>query len=264
MDPIDVELISLGRTARTLPIGIAAAAVLLLVATVKPWAGDSTRESEVPAPPVPVIAAPPAAPPGRTQSPTLTPSDWDKTVCLSRDGWLVVADDVQPGRSVRTWLVASVVYAMVPPIRTSIPVTSLVSHSVDKLGFCVPAGVLDHGRNAWNGTLWRQGGDPADPTGWRQVARLTPSPGSFGAMADPLDRSVVVWPPGIYVMEARISGSLQDAWLGLVIKNSSLDRRRSRIGATRLGSGAALYPRRSERQFERSRHSESGARFAGV
>ncbi|MFI5259371.1 MAG: hypothetical protein ACHQ01_07170 [Candidatus Limnocylindrales bacterium] len=217
MDPIDEELISLGRSARPLPIGIAAVAVLLVIAVAKPWAGDATRDSEPTAPQAPMVATPTAAAGAPTSSPGPTPSDWDNTLCASPDGWLVVARHSELGRSVRTWLVASVVYSMVSPIRTSIPMNSLVSHAVEKLGFCAPAGASDHGRNTWNGTLWRQGGDPGEPTGWRQAARLTPSPGSLGAWADPLDRSVVGWPPGIYVMEARFSGSRQDAWLGLAI-----------------------------------------------
>jgi hypothetical protein len=220
LDPIDEELISLGHTARPLPIGIAAVALLLVVAIGKPWVGDESRDSGAPAPPALVAATSTAAVSTAAPAPNATQSDWDSTVCASPDGWLIVADDAELGLSVRTWLVASVVYSIVPPIRTSIPETSLVSHAVERLGLCAPAIVSDNGQNAWSGTVWRQGGDPADPTGWRQVARLTPSPGSLGALADPLDRSVSAWPPGIYVIEARVSGSPQDVWLGLVITES--------------------------------------------
>jgi hypothetical protein len=221
LDLRDEELISLGPTGRQLPIGIAAVAVLLLLAVVKPWIGDTTTESGIQASPALAVAAVTAVVPTGAPSPAVTPGDWDNTVCASPDGWLVVADEAKLGGSFRTWLIASVIYSLVPPIRTSIPLTPLVSHSVERLGFCVPTAVSDNGRNKWSGTLWRQGGDSADPTAWREVARLNPSSSSLGAWADPLDRSAAVWLPGIYVMEARFSESPRDAWLGLVIVEHS-------------------------------------------
>jgi hypothetical protein len=215
----DEEIISLGPAGRQLPIGIATVAVLLVLAVVKPWTAARSTESVMPA--ALSVAAVTAAVPAGALSPAAGPGDWDNEVCAGTDDWLVVADDAKLGGSFRTWLEASVIYSLVPPVRTSIPVAQLVSHAVERLGFCVPTAILDNGRNSWSGTLWRQGGDSAGPMAWREVARLNPSPGSPGAWADPLDRSTAVWPPGIYVMEARFSESPRDAWLGLAIVEDS-------------------------------------------
>jgi hypothetical protein len=216
LDPTDEEFLSLGHPGRKLWIGIVAAVAMLLVAIAKPWPGDGLAAS--PTPTAVMVAAAPTITPSPRPSPHPSFGDWDNSVCVSPDGWRVVADDVELGRSVRSWLVATVAYSLVPPIRASIPVTAVVSRGVKELGFCVPTDVSEHGHIAWSGTLWRQGSDPADPTGWRRVAQLNPSPGSYGAVADPLDGSAKSWPPGIYVMEARFTGSVTEAWLGLVIK----------------------------------------------
>jgi hypothetical protein len=218
LDPTDEELVSLGHPGRQLRIGIATAVVLLLIAIAKPWPGDGFAASPTPIPPaiVAAVATPVAASP--TPPPTRSQGEWDNSVCTSPDGWRVVADDVELGRSVRAWLVANVAYSLVPPVRTSIPVTAVVSRAVNELGFCVPTDVSEHGLVAWSGTLWLQGGDTADPGAWKRVAQLNPAPGSLGAVANPVDGSVALWPPGSYVMEARFKGSLTEAWLGLVIK----------------------------------------------
>jgi hypothetical protein len=130
-----------------------------------------------------------------------------------------VADDVELGRSVRAWIVADAAYSAVPPTRSTVPVTELVSPGVRHLGFCAPADLVEHGLITWTATLWRQGLDRSDPTGLRAVARLTPSSGWMGAPADPLDRAMVGWPPGTYYLEASFQGSITEAWLGLTIRN---------------------------------------------
>ena len=114
---------------------------------------------------------------------------------------------------------AGAVYSMVPPIRSTIPITPLVSGGLSGLGFCAPAGVSEHGKVAWSGTLWRQGAERAGPVSWQPVARLTPLAGSLGALAEPLNESPALWPPGYYVLEARIMGRLQEAWIGLTIQS---------------------------------------------
>ncbi len=217
MDLTEEELVPLGRAGRQVPVGIAAVALLLVVAIAKPWDGQQPMSSPAPATPhIVTVATAATTPPARIPVPS--PGDWDNTVCTSPDGWRVVADDVELGRSVRSWLVASVAYSFVPPIATSIPFTLVVSGSLNRLGFCIPQAVLEHGEIGWSGTLWRQGADAAGQIGWLRVAVLTPAPGSLGAVADRLDGSAGLWPPGTYVMEARFAGSLTEAWLGLAVK----------------------------------------------
>ena len=139
-------------------------------------------------------------------------------MCQSPDGWRVVADDVELGRSVRAWVAAAAAYSFVPPIPSTIPLTLLISPGVRRLGFCAPVSVVQGGRIGWTATLWRQGSF-SSPNGWRAVASLTPSPGWFGAPADPIDQSLAGWPPGTYVLEARFENSLTEAWLGLTIRS---------------------------------------------
>jgi hypothetical protein len=128
-----------------------------------------------------------------------------------------VADDVELAWSARTWAVAAVEFSAVPPLRSTIPVTSLDSRAVDSLGLCIPADVSEPGRTGWSATLWQVGGDAGSATVWQPVALLTPSPRSLGAMADPLNQSVVAWPPGRYILETRFDGLQKEAWLGLLI-----------------------------------------------
>jgi uncharacterized protein YbdZ (MbtH family) len=218
VDPTDEQVIRTGHVGRRVRLGIAAAAVLVVAATAKPWA--LLPVDPTPTPPAELVAVATSTPtPTPTPAPTPRPSysDWDNTVCVSPDGWRVVADNVQLGRSVRSWVVAAAAYSFVPPISTTIPRTLLVSHGVSLLGFCVPAGTTALSKDDWSATLWRQGGDVANPTGWRAVGSVTPPPGSLGAPAAPFDRSAAGWPPGKYFLEARFQGSLTEAWLGLVI-----------------------------------------------
>jgi len=222
MDPTDEQLVRLGHPGRSMQFGIAAVALLLLAAIAKPWPIDGSAAPTPSGSPVGVAAATPsptAPAPTPTRTPSAAHSDWDSTVCASPDGWRIVADQVERGRSVRAWLMAGAVYSMVPPIRSTIPITPLVSGGLSGLGFCAPAGVSEHGKVAWSGTLWRQGAERAGPVSWQPVARLTPLPGSLGAVAEPLNESPALWPPGYYVLEARIKGQLREAWIGLTIQS---------------------------------------------
>jgi uncharacterized protein YbdZ (MbtH family) len=230
VDPTDEQVIRTGHVGRRVRLGIAAAVLLVVAATAKPW--TLVPVDATPTPPAEVVAVATSTPPANP-TPTAAPiprtsySDWDNAVCVSPDGWRVVADSVQLGRSVRSWVAAAAAYSFVPPISTTIPRTLLVSHGVSLLGFCVPAGITALSKDDWSATLWRQGGDVANPTGWRAVGSVTPPPGSLGAPAAPFDRHAVGWPPGKYFLEARFEGSLTEAWLGLVIVAASADVGRS-------------------------------------
>ena len=152
-------------------------------------------------------------------SPSSSGGDVATPLCDSPDGWRIVADDVELGRSVRTWIVADVEYSTIPPVRSSVPVTALVSSGVSSLGFCLPPDIAAAGKTVWSATLWRQGGDTSDTTTWRAAAQLTPLPGAIWALAAPVGGAIVTWPPGRYVLEARFQGSTKEAWLGLLIRS---------------------------------------------
>jgi hypothetical protein len=130
----------------------------------------------------------------------------------------VVADDFELGRSVRTWMVADVEYSTTTPARSTIPVTTLVSSQVERLGFCLPVGGGTPGANGWSGTVWRTAGTGADPTLGQEAATLDPTPGSLGALAHPVGEAAVTWAPGLYFLQADFAGSNREAWLGLLIQ----------------------------------------------
>jgi hypothetical protein len=211
--PNDIELVPVGHSGRRTAVGVTAAALLLVVAILKPWAGAALVASPS-ASPLQFVAAVTAAAP----SPSSSGGDVAVPMCDSPDGWRIVADDVELGRSVRTWIVADVEYSTIPPVRSTVPVTALVSSGVSNLGFCLPPDVAAAGKTVWSATLWRQGGDASDSTAWQAAAQLTPLPGAIGALAAPVGGAITTWPPGRYVLEARFQGSTREAWLGLLIR----------------------------------------------
>ncbi len=213
MRPNDIDLVRVGHDGRRTAVGVAVAAVLLVVAILKPWAGAAPVASPSSSP-LQFVAAVTAA----AQSPSTSGGDVAAPLCESPDGWRIVADDVELGRSVRTWIVAAVEYATIPPARSTVPVTALVSTGVSSLGFCLPLDVAGAGKTAWSATLWRQAGDAADSTAWQAAAQLTPLPGAIGALATPVGGAIATWPPGRYVLETHFQGSTREAWLGLLIR----------------------------------------------
>jgi hypothetical protein len=209
----DVELVRLGRTGRQARLGIAIVALLLLVAVAKPWPGPGPAPAGSATPREQVAAA--TAPARSSSTPRAAAAG---ALCVSPDGWRIVADDVELGRAVRTWLVADVARSIVPPLRSTIPVTTLVSSEVERLGFCRPAVAGEAGGPAWSGSLWRQGvGVSASPQ-LQLAARLDPAPGSIGAFVFPLGNPAVAWPPGLYFLQADLAGSDKEVWLGLLIQ----------------------------------------------
>ncbi len=128
-----------------------------------------------------------------------------------------MADDVEFGRPIRSWLVASVEYSAVPPMSSTIPETVVVSKAVDRLGFCLPASLAGPAVG-WSATLWQVEPGSADPVLWRLAARLMPPPGALGALANPVNSSTRGWSSGLYVLETRFAGTADEAWLGLAIQ----------------------------------------------
>ena len=214
MRPNDIELVRVGHSGRRTAVGVTAATLLLVVAILKPWAGAAPVTSPS-ATPLQFVAAVTAAAP----SPSSSGGDVAAPLCDSPDGWRIVADDVELGRSVRTWIVADVEYSTIPPVRSTVPVTAVVSRGVSSLGFCRPPDSAGAGRTVWSATLWRQSGDAADAAAWQAAAELTPLPGAIGALAAPVGGAIATWPPGRYLLEARFQGSTREAWLGLLIRS---------------------------------------------
>lgn len=214
MRPRDVELVRLSRTDGRIRIGVAVVALLLLAAVVKPWSGPGPAGTTGSAPVIQSLASDRAADASSSASPPAVASG----LCVSPDGWRVVADDVELGRSVRTWLVADVEYSTTPPARSTIPVTTLVSSQVERLGFCLPAGGGAPGTNGWSGTLWRAADASLTPAQGQEAATLDPAPGSLGAMAYPVGEAALTWAPGLYFLQADFAGSNREAWLGLLIE----------------------------------------------
>lgn len=214
VSPNEVELVRLGRVGRQFRLGVAAAALLVLVAVAKPWLLAGGAPAAAPGPPREVV-------PGLSVSAAAgsSPAAPAAVLCQGQDGWLVVADDVEFGQPIRSWVAASVEYSAGQPLGSTIPTTVVISKALDRLGFCLPASMAEPVVVAWSGTLWRLD-ETTDPAGWQRAAQVAPAPGSLGAIAKPVDSRVTSWPPGEYVLEARFAGSADEAWLGLVIRPS--------------------------------------------
>jgi hypothetical protein len=223
--PSDPELVRVGSHGRLLRVGVTAVALLLTMAILKPWPnpapgprpGAASSGSAVPSQLVARATATPRSPASPTHAST--------TLCENPDAWRVVAEDIEFGQHVRTWVIASVAYSSSPPVLSAVPVTALVSSGVESLGFCAPAaGTGTAGAGAtgsgWSGTVWRVGADASDSSQWELVGRLDASPGSLGGFSEPVDPTSVFWQPGRYVMEAQFGGVGTPAWLGVLIQSS--------------------------------------------
>jgi hypothetical protein len=213
MDPVDAELVRIGRVGRRLPAAMIAVALLLGLAILKPWPGANPPPRPHPSP---------SATASQTEAPS-APRSLDpvhqevaRVTCAQDAGWRIV--DTSPNRLVRTVRVPAVVYSSVPPLRASIPVMSLPGGGVATLGLCVPAALPGTAGSAWRATLWQLGGERAGLRIWQLVARLEPPPDSLGAIAAPVGPQGDSWEPGLYLLETRFEGTIKEAWLGIQIK----------------------------------------------
>jgi hypothetical protein len=220
MDPVDGELVRIGRVGRRLPAGMILVGVLVVIAILKPWPGSN---------PPPRPHPTPSATATQTQAPSARPSldpNHEALVMLTcaRDGgWRVVAADTSPNRIVHSVPVPAVEYSTVPPLRASIPITSLPvtplpDGGLATLALCVPATLPGTTGSTWSATLWQLGGEPAGSRVWQLVARLDPPPHSLGAIAQPLGSAGRSWQPGLYLLETRFEGTIKEAWLGIEIQ----------------------------------------------
>ncbi len=222
MTPTDPELLPVSSHGRSLRIGVAAVGLLLILAIVKPWpnaaAGprSGSGASGSPLPATTQLVAGAAAASSAEPFPTTGPTP----LCENPDAWRVVAEDVEFGQHVRTWVIATVAYSSTQPELASVPVTAVVSSGVESLGFCAPAAAASLATAGWSGTIWRVGASAPDPSQWQLVGRMTAPAGSLGGFSQPIDPTAVFWAPGRYVLEAKFGGSGPPAWLGVLIQSS--------------------------------------------
>jgi hypothetical protein len=205
-------------------LGLAAAAFLVIAAIAKPWPGGNPAEPATSSP-VAVsetastsdIAA--ATPPRATSKATPGEDDVLSGLCQSHAGWLIVVDDMELGRVVRTWLVINAVSEGPgeAPVQSAIPVATLVSGDVRQLGFCQPDVSAGSSMPSWTGRLWWQA-PGGSATARKLVGRLAAAAGSGGAVAEPPAGASAAWPSGLYLLEIDLTGSTTSAWLGVLIK----------------------------------------------
>lgn len=215
MPESDIEVTRLGPIGGRLGLAIAAAALLVAAAVIKPWPVPGPTAS----PPATGVRSPAAA--AVPSAPTASDDGQAGVLCQGTDGWLIVADDVEFGRVVRTWMISDVEYSPGPPSDSEIPVVVLVSESVERIGLCLPAGLNTAHPGGWQGALWRETLTPGVAAGWQLAAIWMPAAGAGGALASAgAAKPPAYWPPGLYALEADVAGSSSAAWLGLLIEAS--------------------------------------------
>jgi hypothetical protein len=221
MSPKEPELTHIGRIGRGLPVTFVLVLVLVAAAVAKPWQGFvGPAASASPSPTVNVeseTASPADSGPVIAEAPTAGQAD---APCLTNDAWLVVADDVEAGRTVRSWLAAAVTYSAVQPTQSSVPVTTVVSGEVLRLGLCLPLGPSDPGGWSWSGEVWRQG-NASEAADWVLAAVLRPGSGPESALAVPVLGQGDSWLPGLYLLMANLPDQTP-AWLEVRITPSFL------------------------------------------
>ncbi len=212
MEPEDVELVRIGSSRRRMALVVAALLLALVLAILKPWTGTAPHSRGPDATGGEAVVGVTSRP----ASPSPTATDQLADLCTSPDGWRVVADDREFGRTVRTWIVAGVELSNsdVMPDVSTIPQTTLpLNGGLTDLGFCAPAGTGSP-LQRWTGTLWQVplGAATAD---WQFLAALTPSEDALGALT--VGPGVPHIGVGTYVIEAHNQGTGREAWLGVVV-----------------------------------------------
>lgn len=202
-----VRLTPVGETERRGGLWLAAAAVLVALAVIKPWvalssssaSGDPSEPAAVAtnAPPGAGAAAADAALPTRSAAPLPA----DALRCLQPDGWRLVTFEQAPGRTERSWIVVAPATAA-GPLDPAIPATTLVSSTMLGLGLCAPAS--GPGSGPWTlvapriTAIWRLG-QAAGPSQLKMVpldplvsagipsgtASIAAAPDAYDGQADP-------------------------------------------------------------------------------
>ena len=211
MTPDDPELAYIGRIGIGLPVVLVLVAALVGAAIVKPWQGPSPVSSPTSSSSRLILEQPSEVPPAPAAAPTVEAP----ALCSSHDAWLVVADDVEQGQPVRSWLAADVTYSNIQPLASVVPVTTVVSGDVLRLGLCLPLGPSDPGGWSWSGEVWRQA-DASTPGQWLLAAVLKPGQGPESAVAVPVLDQGSDWQPGLYLVMAQLPDR-SPAWLGVRI-----------------------------------------------
>ena len=205
---------------------VAIAAVLLVVAVLKPWGGGApapTRATVGAGQGDSIRPSGSVVPPG--PSPTL-PSDIDVDVtraCLDPGSWRVASVEAYEGQTIRVWRALDPAVAAGPD-DPAIPFVLVVSEGVSELGWCAPAAGPDRPAGETIVAAWSVRGDVSHALRLVPTHR-TPRASSFGALYGP--RSVAAahptapldrWPAGRYVFRLRLADG-RERWFGVDVES---------------------------------------------
>jgi hypothetical protein len=202
----------------------------VLLAVLKPW---SLLEGPAPTPrpPAPSPAATPAASlavrPSPAATPTPGPVDVVRFRCSRTRSWILVTDELQGRREVRSWIRIDPVIGATGPDDPTIPWTRVGADAIRGIGACVPGVTTPAGGSplpdAEGATLVvrRRLPSAAASGAWEPV----PAVPYAGAMSVPGGAMVAPpgvpegggWPVGDYVVEVRPARPGPSAWFGVRI-----------------------------------------------
>lgn len=213
-----------GGGERPASVVVIAAAVLVVVALVKPWGLPASVNLPGAAP----QRSPSASP---TPAPTATPVTADTLVapfCFRPSGWRVFAAERWSDRDVRSWRSAETRANATGPGDPRIPVTPLASHWIMSLGYCAPVEGPERPGAAAAVTVYRiLDGADAELLALRRLQpslRASPLGAVYAPPASPGGTAPTVgpgsgWQDGTYIF--RIGDSASDGqarWLGVRIE----------------------------------------------
>jgi hypothetical protein len=231
MDPAgSPQLTRIAGPGRGPGLAVAAAAVFLALAILKPWGAIPGFDASGAPDEAGGRGGRPAPVPGASQSlPSPSPSEDPRADlerhCPQPSGWRVFAHEHWSGGVVRSWKSLSPVRAASGPLDPTIPLIPVTSQQVPLLGYCAPWQGPDEPPNDATLTVWRvaadQTGSPiAELQRLQRVLPLTatslgalyapPSTGGAPPVRGPLASSS--WPAGTYVFELADGAGFQRWW----------------------------------------------------
>jgi hypothetical protein len=202
----------------------------VVLAILKPW---TLLEEPVPTRrPIPSSPGAPLASPSRPEvTPTPAPVDVVRYRCSRTRAWILVTDELQGSREVRSWIRIDPVIGATGPDDPAIPWTRVGADAIRGLGACVPGETTPADGSplpdAEGATLVIRGRlTPGAPGGWGIVPAV-PYAGAMsvpgGAMVAPAGATDgAAWPVGEYVVEVRPARPGPSAWFGVRIASATV------------------------------------------
>lgn len=214
---------------------VAAIAVVLAVAIVKPWGEGGGGPGLL----IQATGSPPAAAPSRVPGPT---PDAARAIvsalCLEPTGWRLYATERWSDRNVRSWKSIEPVAAADGPGDPRVPFFPETSRTILTLGYCAPVTGPERPPGATTTTIYqRLADDVATPSGtpaWETISpqRVQPAVGSSplgGAWGPPAIGKPGVtpaapaagWASGSYVFRIATGGqgaAVYVRWFGVVVE----------------------------------------------